>query len=247
MRVQAPIGQGIANLLPAYGRVVRLASLVVHALNGHVLLKLREPVRMLRVVGQEEEDEEGREAGRDSLDDEEPAPAGETSGAVHVTNTVGDCATELGVVSMTVGQRRVRTLTAPAKVADAKMNATLSLISNWRRDHIQYALPNTALIMLIPKSKIIHEPREEPGLKHAEQESHRRHSPEIVRPAESHRHAAPAQHEKGEPPARAELLKEEIAGDLKGGVGDEKDHEGDDELVVGHGCLGLHVVVGARV
>lgn len=108
-------------------------------------------------------------------------------------------------------------------------------------------LPNTPLIMLIPKRQVVNQARKQPRLKHAQQEPHRRHAAKALRAAQRHGHGAPAKHEKGEPAGRPQLLEENVGGHLKDGVGDEKDHEGNDKLVVGHAGGALHVVARGRV
>lgn len=107
--------------------------------------------------------------------------------------------------------------------------------------------PHATLVVLVPKGKVIHQPGKQARLEHAQQETHRRDAGKALRAPEGHGHAAPAEHEERDPAAGAQLLEEHVAGDLEDGVGDEEDHEGDDELVVGHVRRGLHVVAGARV
>lgn len=101
--------------------------------------------------------------------------------------------------------------------------------------------------MSIPKRQIIYQSREQARLKHSKQESHARHSGKAMRGAHTHGSDAPAKHQKGKPPARPQLFKKNVAGDLEYRICDEEHHERDVELLVAHvGCL-LQVVVGRHV
>ena len=62
--------------------------------------------------------------------------------------------------------------------------------------------------------------------------------------SKTHGDGPPAEHQKRQPPTRAELLEEDVAGDLKDGIGDEKDHESNCELVVRHAGGVLQVIIG---
>lgn len=99
--------------------------------------------------------------------------------------------------------------------------------------------------MSVPKRQVVDQPREQPSLEHAQQKAHRRNTSKAMRRAHTNRHSAPAEHEKRKPAARAELLEQDVAGHLEKRVGDEKDHEGDVELVVAHAGRVLHVVSSA--
>lgn len=101
--------------------------------------------------------------------------------------------------------------------------------------------------MFVPKSQVIHQPGEQAGFKHAEQKSHCRNASKAARAAKRDGHGAPAEHEKGKPPAGAELLEQDVAGDLEDGVGNQKYHERNDELVIGHVGAALHVIPSGRV
>lgn len=101
--------------------------------------------------------------------------------------------------------------------------------------------------MLVPKGQVVHQTREQPRLKSAEEEAHCCNARKTIRGGRENGHPTPAKHEKGQPARGAELLQEDVGRDFEESVGDEKDHEGDDELGLGHLGLVLHIIVGGRV
>lgn len=86
--VQPPVGQGRHCVPPGHAAVVALAALDAEPLDGDVALPA--PEELLRVVGQEDQHQEGRQARRGALDDEQPSPGRQAAGAVHVADGVGD-------------------------------------------------------------------------------------------------------------------------------------------------------------
>lgn len=62
--------------------------------------------------------------------------------------------------------------------------------------------------------------------------------------SKTHGNGTPAEHEKCQPATRTELLEKDVAGDFKDGVGDEKDHESNGELVIRHVGSMLQVIIG---
>ena len=107
--------------------------------------------------------------------------------------------------------------------------------------------PNATFVVFVPERQVIHQPGEQASFKHAEQKSHCRNSSKTLRAAEHDGHGAPAEHEKSKPAAWAELLEQDVAGDLEDGVGNQEYHERNDELVIGHVGTALHVIASGRV
>lgn len=101
--------------------------------------------------------------------------------------------------------------------------------------------------MLIPKRQVIHQSRKQTCLKHSKQESDSRHTSKAIRSAHTHGNGAPAKHQKRQPPARTQLLEQDVAGDLEDGIRDEKDHESDVELLIAHVGGVLQVIVGRDI
>jgi len=73
-----------------------------------------------------------------------------------------------------------------------------------------------------------------PRLRNAEEEA--RAEQALVVPHDTHeRHdRAPGDHDSGQPPARAQLLEEQIAGHLEGGVAEEENSQAEVVLVARH-------------
>lgn len=84
------ITQSLLGVRPSHGIMVTLASLDREPLHGDGSLLLGQPLGALGVVGQEEENEEGREARGGALDDEQPPPGGQAARLVHVAHTIRD-------------------------------------------------------------------------------------------------------------------------------------------------------------
>jgi hypothetical protein len=106
---------------------------------------------------------------------------------------------------------------------------------------------DTALLGLVPKGEIVDETGEETSLKDTEQEAHESDGPKGLHATETDGDGAPGEHEEGDPARRAVLLEEDVGGHLEEAVGDEEDHEGDGELVLGHVGLRQKVVAVAAV
>lgn len=62
--------------------------------------------------------------------------------------------------------------------------------------------------------------------------------------SETHSDGTPAEHQKRQPPTRAELLEEDVARYFKDGISDEEDHESNGKLVVRHAGGVLQVIIG---
>jgi len=116
--------------------------------------------------------------------------------------------------------------------------------SRTRDDHGD---PDAPLVMPVPKSQIICQPRKEAGLSHAQQPADGRELVKVLARPETNREDTPRKHEEGDPSRRAELLQQQVGRDLEEAVRDEENEERDDELVLGHVQLVLHVVVGRAV
>jgi len=68
-----------------------------------------------------------------------------------------------------------------------------------------------------------------------------------LRAAQAHSDSSPRQHQKGDPSARPELLEEVVRRNLKQGVRNKKDHEGDGVLKRRHVRLGEEIIASRRV
>lgn len=248
VRVQTPVGQCGFGVSPGHARVVSLAAFVFESVHGQRSLRLGQPACCLGVVREEEEDKKGRHARWDAFDDKQPAPGRQAGNAVHVANAKGNRAAKLVLCKPTIHTTMVGIqLTAPANVADARMNATLRIRVSHRHPksafiNVKKDSPNAALVVSIPKGQVVDQPREQARLKHAQQEPHGRDTGKVLGAAQRHGHGAPAKHEKRKPAAGPHGHEEDVGRHLKRRIGHQEDHERNDKLVVGHARAVLHVV-----
>ncbi|KAJ6442610.1 LOW QUALITY PROTEIN: feruloyl esterase [Purpureocillium lavendulum] len=220
------------------GRLARpVRALVREPPARQVPLVGRQPARRLGVVGQQEPDEDGGDDGGDALEDEEPAPAREAAGLVHVADAVRDGAAKGarerrrredgghadGALLGAVPERQVVDEAGEEACATFGEDAGLEGQRQGQRQ-----LRRT-------------------GFKHAQQEAHDGDGRVVARAAQAHGDGAPRQHEEGDPAAGAQALEEVVGGHLEERVGDEEDHEGNGVLVGRHAGLVEQVVAGGRV
>lgn len=81
---------GLLQTLPGRGLAAVVGDLVLlHAGDSHLPLALVEPSGVSGGAGQDEETEDGDESGGGTLDDEEPAPAGQPAHIVETSEDAG--------------------------------------------------------------------------------------------------------------------------------------------------------------
>ena len=85
------------------------------------------------------------------------------------------------------------------------------------------------------------------GFKDAQQEARDSNGSVVLGAAQTHGDGAPGQHEEGDPATGAQALEKVVGGDLKQGVSNEEDHEGNGVLVGRHARVGQEVVAGVMV